>query len=242
MSTQRKQNATTKQPGVAVDAAGGAVIDPTANVTALNEASNLRQDDLRDANHALTRAQIKSLRALIKLRAEHAKEINEAESRRVDEQLALRAEYAERLEVAEAKRIDAIRAVDVNAVAVASQRASDQATVLATQVQQSAEALRALVATTAATVAQSQQQLATTLSTRLTTLEQSQYEGKGKQAYTDPVMAELIAEMKSLRQSRSEGTGKSEGSTVAWGYIAAGFGFLLTMAGIAVAAFALFRK
>lgn len=175
-----------------VDAAGNRVIDPSENVLALVEAAVKRLDDLRAA-----------------------------ETRRVDEQMELRAEYAERLANAEAKRIDAIRAVDVNAVAVASQRAADQATVLATQVVQSAEALRTLVASTAATVATSQQQLATTLSTRLTTLEQAQYEGKGKQALADPALATLVEEVRKLGAAGSVSTGKTAGIGLV-GYVVAG--------------------
>ena len=133
--------------------------------------------------------------------------------------MALRADYDEKLRQAEAKRIDAIRAVDVNAVAVASQRASDQAQVLANQVSQSAEALRTLVATTAATVAQSQQQLANTLSARLTTLEQAQYEGKGKQAYQDPVLAELVTEMKRSRDMNATSAGMRGGSSAVIAYV-----------------------
>src|SRR5512140_1485982 len=94
-------------------------IDPTANVLALVEAAVKRLDDLRDA-----------------------------ESRRLDEQAQLRADYSDKLAVAEAKRIDAIRAVDVNAVAIANERAAAQATVLANQLLQTSEALRGLVGTT----------------------------------------------------------------------------------------------
>jgi hypothetical protein len=226
MATQpnNKTEHPTSKRGVGVDASGGPVVDPTANVIALNEAAVQRQDDLRQASEDLTKA-----------RFEHMKELLTAESRRINEQLALRAEYTERLSVAEAKRIDAIRAVDVNAVAVASQRASDQATVLATQVAQSAEALRGLVASTANTVAQSQQQLATTLSTRITTLEQAQYEGKGKQAYVDPMMAEMVAQMKKMSEAQASGTGKSEGVSGSVAMIFAVIGMLGVLFGIFMA-------
>jgi hypothetical protein len=149
----------------------------------------------------------------------------------VNEQLTLRAGYEERLQLAEAKRIDAIRAVDVNAVAVASQRASDQATVLASQVAQSAEALRALVATTANTVAASQQQLATTLSTRLTTLEQGSYQALGKQSYSDPAFAELISQVKNLRETSERTAGVGMGSSASWGIIASIAALLIALAG-----------
>jgi hypothetical protein len=191
--------------------------DPSENVKALSEAANKRQDDLREATDKLVQVQISGLKEVVHLLSSHLTNLSSAESRRVDDQLTIRAYYSERLELAEAKRIDAIRAVDVNAVAVASQRASDQATVLATQVAQSAEALRGLVASTANTVAQSQQTLATTLSTRITTLEQAQYEGKGKQSFADPAFAELLSEVKSLRETRRETIGVNQGVSLSWG-------------------------
>ena len=80
---------------------------------------------------------------------------------------------------AEAKRIDAIRAVDVNAVSVANERATAQAAVLANQVALSAETLRALVASTASTQATQLNQLTAQLIDRISLLEKSQYENKG---------------------------------------------------------------
>lgn len=110
--------------GPSTDADNVSVRDPTQNVMKLVEAASRRIDDLIVAGFR----RIDELRSMDSRRAD---ELREAESRRVNEQLTLRADYEERLRNAEAKRIDAIRAVDVNAVAVASQRASDQATVLA---------------------------------------------------------------------------------------------------------------
>ena len=98
---------------------------------------------------------------------------------RIDEQMNIRAENNIQLGIAEAKRIDAIRAVDVNAVSVANERATAQAAVLANQVAASAETLRSLVAATAATQAQQLTQLTAQLTDRLTSLEKSQYESKG---------------------------------------------------------------
>src|SRR5471030_432941 len=95
----------------------------------------------------------------------------EAERRRVNEQMELRADYGVQLSIAEAKRIDAIRAVDVNAVSVANERATAQAAVLANQVAASAETLRALVAATAATVAQQLAQVSAGIADRLSALE-----------------------------------------------------------------------
>jgi hypothetical protein len=99
---------------------------------------------------------------------------------RIDAELKLRSEYAVQLSIAEAKRIDAIRAVDVNAVAVANERASAQALVLASQVSASAETLRTLVAATAATVAQQLAQVSSGINDRISSLEKSAYENSGK--------------------------------------------------------------
>jgi len=102
-----------------------------------------------------------------------------AEIKRIDEKFRLQSESSVLLNVAEAKRIDAIRAVDVNAVSVANDKATAQAVVLASQVAASAETLRALVAATAATQAQQLATLTTQLTDRLSSLEKSQYENKG---------------------------------------------------------------
>lgn len=122
-------------------------------------------------------------------------------SNRLDAELKLRAEYAIQLSIAEAKRIDAIRAVDVNAVAVANERASASALVLASQVSASAETLRTLVAATAATVAQQLAQVSSGINDRISALEKSQYEGAGK----------------------------TTGGKDVWGYIAAGIAVIIAI-------------
>ena len=136
-------------------------LDPSHNVRSIVDRAVTRIDDLAVAE---------------------ARRVNEAllaERRRVDEIMTLRADYAVQLNVAEAKRIDAIRAVDVNAVSVANERATAQAAVLANQVSASAETLRALVAATAATQAQQLATTTTQITDRLSSLEKSQYENKG---------------------------------------------------------------
>jgi len=135
--------------------------DPTHNVRELLILNTERSDALRLADQ------------------ERVNDLMAAERKRIDEQLTLRAEYDEKLRLAEGKRIDAIRAVDVTAVAVASDRAQQQAIVLANQVAQSAETLRSLVASTAATQASALSVLTNQLTDRLASLEKSQYEHKG---------------------------------------------------------------
>ena len=187
-------------------------VDPTRNVIALIKMVDQRQNDLRE----LTMRRNDDLRAAETRRTD---DLRRVESKRLHEMAAVRTKFNDKLVKAEANRINAIRAVDVNAVAVASQRASDQATVLATQVVQSAEALRVLVASTAATVATSQQQLATALSSRITTLEQAGYQAQGKSTYSDPMLTEVAEGLRSLRESRASGMGKSSGFSSSWGLL-----------------------
>ena len=140
--------------GLGVDAFGGPVIDPTANVLALVDAAVQRQDDLRAAEKD-------HVREIISLNAEHAKDLREAES----------------------KRIDAIRAVDVQATVRAAEVASETAKTLQAQVVASAEALR--LAVSVATEAQSKALTAATtpLVSAVEELRRAQYEtAGGKQA------------------------------------------------------------
>jgi len=69
--------------GLGVDAYGGAVIDPTENVKALNEASHKRQDDLREMYNRFIEAEIRRLEETVRrveqiadLRAEHSRDVS----------------------------------------------------------------------------------------------------------------------------------------------------------------------
>ena len=221
--------------GIPVDRSGGPTVDPTANVIALSAASNVRQDDLRKAASEITALQFRLLTAKIASEVTHIKELMHAESKRVDQQATLRDHFSEELRKAEANRIDAIRSVDVQAVAVASQRAADQASVLQAQVASSAEALRALVASTAATFAQNLQQTVGGLSTRLTTLEQGSYQLAGKQQYSDPEMTRMLAEVRALNEQARASSGKSDGIGASWSVVAVLAGLVIGALGLFVA-------
>ena len=174
------------------------LLDPTENVQNLLSEAVKRTDDLRYAESERINGRFIQ------------------ESAHVRELMTLRAEYTEKLTVAEAKRIDAIRAVDVNAVSVASERATQQASVLATQVSASAETLRALVASSATATAAQLTQIITPITDRLALLEKAQYEGAGKGSVTDPQIAQLIKEMQVTRDTLSQGTGKSLATATNW--------------------------
>lgn len=133
-------------------------VDPTANVLKLVEESVKRSDDLRLAEK------------------EYNREVTKLHKELYDTHFM----YSEKLSMAESKRIDAIRAVDVGALALANERATAQASVLANQLQQSDERNRNLVATTATTIATQLTQIINPVIERLGALEKAQYESKGK--------------------------------------------------------------
>lgn len=150
-------------------------LDPTANVLQLVEAAMKRQDDLR-----------------------------QQQDNHTNELLNVHFNYIQRLSDAEAKRIDAMRALDVKGVEMANERATSQASLLATNVVQSADTLRSLVATTAAAATIQQQQerdqmteritlLEKTQSDRIALLEKAQYQNQGQIASNDTDWSRIIA-------------------------------------------------
>ena len=239
--------------GLGVDASGGPVVDPTFNVLQLVEAATLRQDDLRAADRDLNDARLAHLSEIANIRATHVLEIGKAETDRIDilrnvqlqhvEQMAaLREKHGDRLILAEAGRINAIREVDVSGVATAAARQDQQAVVLANQVAASAETLRALVASTNTAVAQSMTQISTQLMERITAvdkaasdrismLEKTSYEGKGKEAVSDPMLTRLYAEMKTMNEYASTTTGKGAGLNAMWVYVAGAVGLIISILG-----------
>jgi hypothetical protein len=233
-----------ERPGVAIDAKGGAVVDPTENVKALNEAglkavaealaaALKRQDDLRTAQDLLFKSKMEDEAKITDLQHQ----LSDAEIRRIDQIEKFRVIVDKELREAEAKRIDAIRTVDVQAVQVASSRADTTATALASQVTQSAEvlrnqvtasadALRTLVATTAATAAQNEKQQFDALSTRIAALENGASEGQGKRSITDPALIDLVNQVRVLANSRAAATGADTGQSNVITWVIAGFGTL----------------
>lgn len=232
IEAQREHPRDNDGAGPPVDATGQQAEDPTANVIALQRAATQRQDDLREASERFILAQIEAAEKLNALRSENTALFRAAETRRIDDLITLRADYETRLAGAEAKRIDAIRAVDVNAVQNATERAVEQATVLAQQVDRSAETLRALVASTEQSVAASQRQSSTELSNRITALEQSQSFGQGRQTISDPALVTLADEVKKLAAAQSTSVGETTGSSNTIAYIAMGLSTFLVILSI----------
>lgn len=213
--------------GQPIDRAGNSAVDPTKNVLDLVQAAIQRQDDLRNAQDKLFQTQLAASERYYSVLSEFNKELREAAVARVASEAKLRADYANELAVAEAKRIDAIRAVDVGAAANLATRTTEQATALATVVNQSAEVLRnqvsraaedtrALVATTAATQLQNQQQQFAAVTTSLTA---------------------ISSRVATLEQGGASSLGIGTGRSDVTGWIAFVIMFLVSAAGVVVAAF-----
>jgi len=196
--------------GMAVDSAGDVAYDPSQNVLDLVEAERRRQDDLREAERRYF----------------------DAQNRHVEEILTLRALHAAELRMAESARLDSIRQVDREDVNKTAAQALNAIQTLATTTNTTAETLRNQVATTAQQAAQQRAIDTTEFNKRLSAVELALSEGKGKQTVADPMMAELVAEMKAMRQAQATGTGKTEGISASVAFAIAAAGVLLGIVGL----------
>jgi len=148
-------------------------------------------------------------------------EIGDLRDRHRNEIGAIREAHQGQLRVAESQRLDAIRQVDREDVNKTAAQVLSAVTTLAQQNSTTAETLRTQVATTAAAASVTFNAYQADTNKRLASLEQSSFEGKGKQTLADPQMAALLTEMQSLRESRTLNTGSSTGMRDMWGWIVA---------------------
>jgi cell division septum initiation protein DivIVA len=216
-----------ERPGVAADSRGGPAVDPTKNVLDLVEAAIRRQDDLRAAAAKLFQAKLEAAEKLDQIRYERAQDAARALADKLESEAKLRSDYDQKLREAESKRIDAIRLVDVNAVSEDRRRTGEQAVALATQVSQSADTVRALVASTKTSTDLSVSQVTQALSQRITTLEQAGYQQAGKQTISDPALVALNAKVDALVNSRTDLAGRDTGRSDVIGWIVGGLGLLI---------------
>ena len=139
-----------------------AAIDPTANVIALQSASDKRQDDLRVSeitrSDEVLKISIENAQEIQDLHLNAQRDLSQAESRRIDA-----------LMLAESRRLDALLAAVQNNVLVANKEAAAVAATLAAQ-----------VATTANSNAAALNALRDSHDKRITSLEQTQYRGIGE--------------------------------------------------------------
>ncbi len=142
--------------GLGVDASGGPVVDPTANVLQLVEAAVGRLDDMRRAESA-------HLRDLLERDRQHAAEIRALET----------------------GRLNAIRDVDLAAVQRAAEVQAQAALTLQGQVAASAEAMRTQMAAAAGAAAERLALAVKPLSDVVAALQQQQYINAGQKVQVE---------------------------------------------------------
>lgn len=190
------------QPGVEAD---HPIVDPTKNVLDLVEAANRRQDDLRAADKELSDVKHTHEATVTILRAAHNAELGR-----------LREEYQEKIAHAESGRLDSIRQVDREEVAKTAVAANTAITTLAKQTNDLAVTLAKTVADTAAAAEARNSAQYSDTNKRLSALELSSSEGKGKQTVVDPQMDKLTTLVEVLARNQATGAGKSEGFDTGW--------------------------
>lgn len=184
---------------------GELTIDPTENVKALSAAANQRQDDIRAENNRRIDSELGHVKFVAELRANHAREIRELESR----------------------RLDAIRQVDVAATKTEADRALAAIQTLAVTTQTNAENLRNALTATATTIATQTANTVSQITERIAALEKSSYEGAGKQAVADPMQAQMFEKMERVLAVLSLNNGQSAGQKNVVTYISVGISILL---------------
>lgn len=201
--------------GVATDSAGNPV-DPSDNVRALSEAASKRQDDLRDAFEKRFLAELAQLRDLVESHARHQRELDKAES----------------------DRLNSIRQVDREEVTKTAAQSLTAIQTLQATTNTTAETLRTQVATTAQAAMNQLQAMTAEINKRLSALELSSSEGKGKMGVSDPMMEKLMGRMDSLLESRSTGEGERRGINWTVAIIVASIGLFATVLTIVAALWA----
>jgi hypothetical protein len=198
----------TRRPGrgLPADAGGGPTVDPTQNVKDLSEASNIRQDDLRDLTKELFDVNVAHVKELGALRASHQRELSKAES----------------------ERLNAIRQVDREEVAKSAVTANTAITTLAKQTTDLQTTLQKQTADIAVAVEQRQSAFASDTNKRLSAVELALSEGKGKQQVADPQIDRMALMVEKLVAAQATGTGKSEGLSQGWAIL--GGAILLALA------------
>jgi len=183
-------------PGIGIDSKVRPVVDPTANVIALVEANVKSASMLREADIKFNDKVAEHMRELGALRSEHANETRAYDS----------------------DRYDKIRSVDMANAAATAQQILQAVNTNANNQERTAQTLRDQVASTAAAAENRQASFASEIMKRLSAVELSMSEGKGKQTVVDPQMERLSNLVESLARSRSTDTGNSQGAgdTIKW--------------------------
>lgn len=135
-----------KTPGITVDAYGHPAIDPTTKVLSLVDAATRRLDDLRIETNRRIDSDVIHVGAISLLRTEYTDKVATLRSEQAEKISELRASHQKEMDHAESQRLDSIRTVDVQAAAVAASQILTAVQTLAGGTGTMAENLRASTA------------------------------------------------------------------------------------------------
>lgn len=189
--------------------------DPTQNVKDIMSARSDAADELRVVDRELRLAD---------------KELNNNKSEHLKEIVNLRAMYDERIGVLREGYQEEI-----------AKAASIAITTLAKQTTDLAMTLQKQVTDTAAAAEARNSAQYTDGNKRLSALELSSSEGKGKSAIADPQMADFMKELKEVVTAQTSGTAQNKGIGLVWAVIIGGGGLLLGLASFVVMLFKAFN-
>jgi hypothetical protein len=187
-------------------------------VLALVEAATKRLDDLRIAATDYSNLQHRHQQEMAAQRAEHEQIVG-----------ALREGYQEKISHAESGRLDSIRQVDREEVAKTAVAANTAITTLAKQTTDLQQTLAKQVTDTAAAQESRNSAQYSDINKRLSALELSSSEGKGKQTVVDPQIDRITVLVETLARNQAAGVGKSEGISASWGVLLGGAGLAVAI-------------
>lgn len=198
--------------------------DPTGNVLQLVEAAVTRLNDLATAGDTRNNDLRAAESRYNDLRDAHQREIAN-----------LRDTHARAMNDKESSRLDSIRQIDReegNQKAIAAQQAI---TTLANSTIALKDTLQLQVQNTAVVVENKQAAFQKDVNDRISKLELTGSEGKGKSGVRDPVLDDLLRVVNQLSSQQTSVEGKSTGMRDMGGWIVAGIVVVVTIAGVVVA-------
>lgn len=202
--------------------------DPTPNVLDLVEAANKRQDDLRLMSKEVFDTHILYLE---KLADQHERFDDKIHAK--EEQIAnMRESFQDRLANKEAGLRDSFRKFDTEVGDKAAAAAQTAIATLANVTSTTAEALRNQVASTERALESRRAADYAEMVKRLTALELSSSEGKGKGSVADPALERLAALVENLANAQQTQGGKSQGISATTGAVLAAVGLAATVLSI----------
>lgn len=145
---------------------------------------------------------------------------------RIDTAIESHIKYTRDAALAETGRINEILRSNAESLKQANTEANERNVAAVTQAERVANTLRELVETTRSAASKSLTEVINPIINRLNEIEQKQYENKGKEAVSDPMMTKLVERMELAAISMAEGRGKGVGANALWGYIIGAIGVI----------------